>query len=112
MLPKNSRLNLKKDFIEVSRGKLVETFYLKLYLRVGENTKPRLGIATSQKTFKKAHERNRARRLTSHAFEAIYGKLPPKLNIIALPKRKICEVKSKDVLGDLEGVLRNEKIID
>ncbi len=72
---------------------------------------PRVGIAGSSKTFKKATERNRARRLASRAFETLYAKLPNTINIVALPKAGITSVKSGLVLLDLENILKNGKIL-
>lgn len=111
MLPKHQRLNLKKDFKWVASSKKLETKYLKIFIRVGDNQIPKLGIATSSKTFKKAVERNRARRLVSSAVEPLYGRLPENVNIVALPKIGILKVKSGDVLLDLEEGLKNAKII-
>lgn len=111
MLPKPQRLNLKKDFKWVASGKNIESKYLKIFLRVGTNTSPRIGIATSSKTFQKANQRNRARRLTSTAFEAILNLLPSTINIVALSKLGILDVKSSDVFLDLEKALKDEDII-
>lgn len=111
MLPKHQRLNLKKDFKWVASSKKLETKYLKIFIRVGDNQIPKLGIATSSKTFKKAVERNRARRLVSSAVEPLYGRLPENVNIVALPKIGILKVKSGDVLLDLEEALKREKIL-
>ena len=112
MLPKLSRLNLRKDFKWVASGKKLETKYLKLFLKEGEDNLARVGIATSSKSFKKAYERNRARRLASSAFEALYHQLPTDISIVALPKVSITSVKSHDVVSDLEKGLTDEKIID
>lgn len=112
MLPKPLRLNLKKDFKWVVSGKAIETKFAKLFLRVGDNELPRIGIASSSKTFKKANERNRARRLISAAFESLYQGLPKTINIVALPKSGVLSVKSGDVLLDLEGKLKDAKIIN
>ena len=112
MLPKFKRLNLKKDFKWVASGKKIESKFLTLFVKTGDNNSPRVGIALSGKTFKKAHERSRARRLASAAFETTYNQLPASINIAALPKHHILEVKSQDVLSDLEAVLKNEKIIN
>ena len=111
MLPKSQRLNLKTDFKWVASGKMLETKYLKLFIRFGENTQPKIGIALSGKNFKKAVERNRARRLISTAFQALYSNLPSSINIVALPKPGVLSVKSGDVLSDLESKLKYEKII-
>lgn len=111
MLPKPHRLNLKKDFKWVAAGKNLETKYLKLFFRSGDNQLPRLGIAVSSKVFKKATERNRAKRLVSAAFESLYQNLPKSINIVALPKTRVIRVKSSDVLLDLEEGLKRAGII-
>lgn len=113
MLSKEKRLNLKKDFKWVASGKKLETRYVKLFVKLGNNPPaggPKVGIASSGRTFKKASQRNRARRLISAAFEVLYPSLPENLNIIALPKSGILDVKSQDVLSDLEEKLTREKI--
>lgn len=110
MLLRSLRLNLKKDFKWVASGKKFESKFLKLFLKVGENQTPRIGIAVSAKTFKKATDRNRARRLISQALQTTYSQLPTNVNIIALPKAGILGVKSSDVLLDLEALFKNEKI--
>jgi len=121
MLPKPQRLNLKKDFKWVAAGKKLESKYLKIFVRHGdpstsntpslrESGQARVGIATSSKTFRKATNRNRARRLVSTAFQSIFHLLPPTINIIALPKAGVLSVKSSDVLLDLEAALKSEKV--
>lgn len=111
MLPKHQRLNLKKDFKWVVAGKTLETKYLKIFVKFGDNQLPRLGIAVSGRSFQKAVLRNKARRLASSAFEALYSKFPSNTNIVALPKASILGVKSSDVLLDLEKGLKREEII-
>lgn len=113
MLPKSQRLNLKTDFKWVAAGKKIETKYLKLFIRFGENVSPRVGIAMSSKLFNKASQRNRARRLVSQAFQSSINYLPLTINIIALPKAHIIEVKSKEVLSDLmKGLSIDEKTVN
>ena len=68
----------------------------------------KVGIAASAKFFKKSSQRNRARRLVSAALEQIYSKLPGNINIVVLPKQGVLDVKSSDVLLDLEGFLENK----
>ena len=112
MLPKPQRLNLKTDFKWVASGKKLESLYLKLFFKYGENKLPRFGIALSSKTFKNAVERNRAKRLVAQALQQASSQLPPSINIVVLPKNGVVEVKSDDVLKDLEQILSNEKIIN
>ena len=111
MLPKNQRLNLKTDFKWVASGKRLESKFLKLFFKMGENQTPRAGIAVSSKIFSKATDRNRARRLIAQAFQSIVGQLPSTINIVALPKAGVLGVKSSDVLSDLANALKNERII-
>lgn len=112
MLPKSKRLNLKNDFKWVSSGKKIDTKLVKLFVKMGDNQIPRIGIAVSGKSFKKATQRNRAKRLVSAAFESLYSSLPPAINIVALPKIGVLDVKSSDVLLILEEALKHEKIIN
>lgn len=114
MLARSKRLNLKKDFKWVAQGKKIDTQFAKLFIRFGDpsaSPAPRVGIAVSSSLFKKATARNRARRLVSAALETLYPSFPQSINIIALPKYRVLEVKSADVLKDLEKVLKGEKII-
>lgn len=110
MLPKSKRLNLKKDFKWVASGKKLESKFLKLFFKIGENQTPKIGIATSGKIFKKATQRNRARRLTSQALQTIYYQLPTNINIVALPKQGLLDVKSAEVLEDLKIALEKTSI--
>lgn len=112
MLPKKNRLNLNSDFQWAATGKKLDTKFARIFIKTGDNTSPRVGIAVSGKVFKKAHERNKARRLVSQALQSVYSKLPGSINILALPKHHILEVKSSEVLLDLESILKHEKIID
>lgn len=111
MLSKSKRLNLKTDFKSIITGKFIDSKYAKLYIKLGDNIFPKIGISVSSKIFKKAHERNRARRLVAEAFHNTYYQLPATINILALPKVSILGVKSGDVLLNLEEALINDKII-
>lgn len=110
MLKKSHRLNLKEDFKWVASGKKLETQNLKLFIKNGENEQPRIGVAISSKNFKKATDRNRAKRLVFQAFQSILHKLPPTINIIALPKKGVLSVKSSELEKELEII--NDKIAD
>ena len=107
MLPKSKRLNLKKDFKWVASGKKIDTKFATIFLKMGQNSFPKVGVATSLRYFKKATERNRAKRVISQACEKLYPKLPDNINIVVLPKVAALGVKSQDVLSDLEKALIN-----
>lgn len=104
MFPRNLRLNLKTDFKRVAAGKRIEGKYLKLFI-LQSNSNPKIGIAVSSKDFKMAHQRNRIKRVISAAFEKLQSKLPM-ADIIVLPKPGILEVKSNDIIEDLNVILR------
>lgn len=99
------RLNLKTDFKRVAVGKRIEGKYLKLFI-LQSNSNPKIGIAVSSKDFKMAHQRNRAKRVVSAAFEKLQSKLPM-ADIIALPKPGILKVKSSDVAQDLNEIFNS-----
>lgn len=106
MLPKSKRLNLKKDFTWVALGKRYSNNLVKIFFRFGDNGEPRIGIATSKSVFKKAVDRNRARRLLSKGFEGLYDTLPQKINIVAMPQEEISKSDSKQVEQALKDILR------
>jgi ribonuclease P protein component len=111
MLPKEKRLNLKTDFRFVKTGKSIDSKYFRLMIKLGENTQPRIGIATSGKVFKNATDRNRCRRVISAAFEQLYPQLILNVNIIALPKKEVIEVKSIEITKELEQLLSNFNLL-
>lgn len=96
----------------MATGKKINTSLVTLFIKIGDHPSPKVGIALNSKTFKKAVDRNRARRLVSATFESLYARLPNSLNIVVLPKRGVLEVKSGDLLLEIEAVLKNEKIIN
>ncbi len=108
MLPKPSRLNLKQSFKWVRSGRSYDNKYARIFLRMGENTFPKVGISTSSKVFKQAVDRNRSRRLLSKAIEMLYPNLPKNINIILLPKSEIIEATSNQVYTSLKETLRVE----
>jgi len=111
MLPKNKRLNLKKDFKWVASGKKIEGDLVKIFWRPGENQEPRIGIALSSAVFKKAHDRNRARRLVSSGFEALYIEIVDDANIVALPKIEVLKTGSDKVQLALGQILKKSGLL-
>ena len=95
----------------MASGLKLETQYLKLFIKKGENSNSQMGIAVSAKAFKKAHERNRARRLVSRAFEQLYDRIAGNLNIVAMPKSNILKATSKEVVDDLGRLLKKMGLV-
>lgn len=118
MLSKEKRLNLKKDFTWVASGRKTGNYLVKIYFRSGENpseasgqVQPRVGIALSKSVFKKAVDRNRARRLVSKGFEFLYNQLPQGINIVAIPRSGVLNLNSEEFTKFLEILLKKEKIL-
>lgn len=95
----------------MASGKRAENNLLKLFYKTGDNSEPKVGISVSAKVFKKAVERNRARRLASFGFEKLYTALLPNVNIIVLPKQEIIKLKALEVLPVLEKLLKTCNLI-
>lgn len=114
MLPSKRRLNLKKDFRWTASGSRLGNSLVNIFFRYGDNNEPRVGIAVPKASFKKATERNRARRLISKGFENLYSRLPRKINIVAMPKKEILNSDAEEITRLLEELLvrvrKNEKV--
>jgi ribonuclease P protein component len=112
MLPKDQRLNLKKEFSWVASGQKIENQMVKVFFRFGSNHQPRVGISLSGKVFKKAVDRNRAKRIIATGFQTLYSKLPENLNIIALPKITVLNLSADEVTESLEVLLKRTRLLN
>jgi ribonuclease P protein component len=110
MLPKTKRLNLSKSFQWVSQGKIINDQFFQLRVRFGENEQALIGIALSSKNFKKAHNRNQAKRLVSSLIEEFYPTLPKGLNLVIMPKGEILEANKEKVRVSLKDCLEKTTI--
>lgn len=99
MLPNNKRLNLSQDYKWVASGKRIETLSFKLFLKLGRNTLPKIGVALSKQSFPKANLRNKAKRITLLTVEPLYERLPNNLNLVIMPK-SVCLEKSSETLRE------------
>ena len=109
MLAKDKRLNLKKNFKWVVAGKKLETPNFRFFFRFSSNKQPLVGIASSKVFFKKAHLRNRARRLSSEAAQFIYSDLPSGLNLVIMPKSAILETSVDNLKVEIVNAKNNFK---
>lgn len=104
MLSKTQRLNLSKDFRFIAKGRKVETPSLKLMFKILDDTIPLIGIALSKSNFKRAHERNQARRKVSAAIESVYPSLKRGLNLVIMPKAQIINKDKNELADELKNV--------
>lgn len=106
MLPKSQRLNLKEKFKWVTSGKRIETHSFKLYLKLGDNSKPLIGITVPKHIIKKAHDRNKTKRVISDTINQFYTSLPNNLNLVIIPKGDIFK-ENKEQLKDELSITQN-----
>jgi ribonuclease P protein component len=104
MLLKSHRLNLKTEFSRVIKGKRIETSHFIWYFSPALNEIPRVGISIRTKNFGKAHNRNRARRLTSEALRPYYDLLK-KRDLIIMPKSGVLEIPVVHLTEEVKSVL-------
>lgn len=104
MLLKSQRLNLKTDFSRVIKGKRVETPHFVFYFAPGLGVS-RVGISIRTKNFGKAHNRNRARRLTATAIQACYNNLLKNQDLIIMPKSGVLEIPVAQLEQEIANVL-------
>lgn len=102
MLPKSKRLNLKVEFKQIVQGKRIETSIFKIFGIKSIEDHPKVGISLSKKEFSKAHDRNRARRISSQAIQSIYDDLPKGLKLIIIPKEQILSKTVKEITQEFK----------
>ena len=104
MLQKTQRLNLKSEFSRVIKGKRIETLHFVFYFSPASQETPRVGISIRTKNFGKAHDRNRARRLTSESLQYSYGLLNNQ-DLIIMPKSGVLEIAVSLLSEEVKNVL-------
>lgn len=104
MLPKNKRLNLRTNFSWIVKGKKTETKHFRVFFRIGTNTHPLVGVAIKTSFFKKAYERNLAKRIALTVLGIIYDKLPNAQNLVIMPKERLDEVSVEALTEEVDGI--------
>lgn len=107
MLKKSQRLNLKFMFKPImAESKRIETAHFKMYIqKTDKNRFPLVGIALTKKEFRKAHQRNKARRITSDIIAEHYSRLIPKLNLVIMPKASVTTVDKKELVDEIGSIV-------
>ncbi len=86
MLPKSQRLNLTKNFRWVASGQSLTSRNFKLFYRLGENDQPLIGVSIVSAQFKKATQRNQAKRIMFKLAWDYYSQLHKNLNLVIMPR--------------------------
>jgi len=100
--PRKLRLLISSDFTFVfQKPQRTSTSQLTILGRLNELGYPRLGLAISKKYVKRAHERNRIKRLTRESFRLYQNQLSS-MDFIVLVKRGVVNLTNPDLTQMLE----------
>lgn len=100
--PRSSRLLKKPNYDFVFKAALrIGSYYFTILYRNNTLTYPRLGLIVAKKTAKRAHDRNRFKRIARESFRSAQHQLPP-LDIIVLSKGKIDIAERQSLHTDFE----------
>ena len=92
-------------------GKSTAGRYVVLWALDGLCTGTRAGVVASQRTFPRAHQRNRAKRLLRESFRLNFGRLRQGLKLVMIGRRRILDVKRQDVEKDFLKVCRRAGVL-
>ncbi len=84
---------------------------LVMWIRHGSGASRRLGVVASKRTFRRAVDRNRARRLLREAFRLNRHRLRPDVDVVLLARRRILEAKRPVVEQNLVACFRDAGVL-
>jgi len=105
--PRSARILLTRDFQKVfgQETNVVGKFMVVWVGRRGESG-VRLGVVASKRTFRRAVDRNRAKRLLREAFRLNRAQVDAAVDLVIIARRRILSVKCQDVGRELMWLLR------
>ena len=83
---------------------------LVMWVTRGSDAGRRVGVVVSKRTFRRAVDRNRAKRLLREAFRLSRHQMPPDVDVILIARSGIAGKGCQDVIRDLESVCRKAKL--
>ena len=83
---------------------------LVMWVTRGSDAGRRAGVVVSKRTFRRAVDRNRAKRLLREAFRLSRHQMPPDIDVILIARAGIAGKKCQDVMRDFEAVCRRAKV--
>ena len=83
-----------------------------LWRRQGVDARRRLGVVAAKRTFRRAVDRNRAKRLLREAFRLNRWRMNTDADVVLLARAKILKMKRQDVEKDLLNVFKTAHMVD
>jgi len=83
---------------------------LVLWVTRGADAGRRAGVVVSKRTFRRAVDRNRAKRLMREAFRLLRHRLVPDVDVILIARAGIAGRACRDVMADLEAACRRARL--
>lgn len=112
VLPQVNRLRDKKDFSQVlTKGKMIQTPVFGLAFVQESNNPSQFGFIISNKISKKAHERNKIKRILREAVRDLLGEINNGFKVVFLAKHKILFVPKEDLIEEINKSLNKTGII-
>ena len=108
---RSSRLILNNDFQKVFANKtnVVGKYMVIWSVDVTANSGLRLGVVASKRTFRRAVDRNRAKRLLREAFRLNKSDFNIDRDLVIVARRRILDAKRQDVEQELINLLGERK---
>jgi ribonuclease P protein component len=111
-LPRALRLTRAEDFQDAfARKRAFRGRLLVLYVRAAPDAARRLGVAAGKRTFRRAVDRARAKRLLREAFRLNRVRFRAQADVLLLARRAILDVKRGDVEEDLLNVAKRAGLL-
>ena len=103
-LPSSSRIRDSKDFSSTFKASKRRGFsYGTVFIRLNDSAVPRLGISVAKRFFKKAHDRNRWKRLVRESFRTHKGLLSS-IDVVVVVRKEAEQCSNQAFLASLNGV--------
>lgn len=109
--PRSARLLLSRDFKKVfDQGVNVVGRFMVVWVGDGGGEGLRLGVVASKRTFRRAVDRNRAKRLLREAFRLNHAHFEANHDLVIIARRRILDARCQEVERELVKLLRKAKV--